>query len=66
MERWTIEGPGTCHPSIYLHWFISEQVEEEASVGEIVDKLRLIANNPSGLFLLDQEMGKRDFTIEED
>jgi ferritin len=48
---------------IFLHWFVSEQVEEEASVGEIVDKLRLIKNNSSGLFHLDSEMGKRVFTL---
>ncbi len=48
---------------IFLQWFVSEQVEEEASVGEIVDKLRLIKTDSSGLFLLDTEMGKRVFTL---
>jgi len=46
---------------IFLQWFVTEQVEEEASVGEVVDKLRLIQDNSSGLFLLDAEMGKRVF-----
>ena len=48
---------------IFLQWFVSEQVEEEASVGEVVDKLRLIKTDSSGLFLLDTEMGKRVFTL---
>ncbi len=48
---------------IFLQWFVSEQVEEEASVGEVVDKLKLIKNDSSGLFLLDAEMGKRVFTL---
>jgi ferritin len=48
---------------IFLQWFVSEQVEEEASVGEVVNKLRLIKNNSSGLFFLDAEMGKRVFTL---
>ena len=48
---------------IFLQWFVSEQVEEEASVGEVVDKLRLIKNNSSGLFFLDAELGKRTFTL---
>jgi ferritin len=48
---------------IFLQWFVSEQVEEEASVGEIVNKLRLINNDSSGLFLLDAELGKRTFTL---
>lgn len=48
---------------IFLQWFVTEQVEEEASVGEVVDKLKLIKDNTSGLFLLDAEMGKRVFTM---
>lgn len=48
--------------NIFLQWFVTEQVEEEASVGEIVDKLRLIGNDSSGLFFLDAELAKRVFT----
>ncbi|HHD57368.1 MAG TPA: ferritin [Desulfobulbaceae bacterium] len=48
---------------IFLQWFVTEQVEEEASVGEIVDKLELIQENTSGLFLLDADLGKRAFTL---
>jgi ferritin len=47
----------------FLQWFVSEQVEEEASVGEIVEKLKLIKDNPSGLFMMDAELGKRVFTM---
>jgi ferritin len=46
----------------FLQWFVAEQVEEEAGVGEIVDKLKLIKNDTSGLFFLDAELGKRVFT----
>jgi ferritin len=46
----------------FLQWFVSEQVEEEASVAAVVDKLRLIQDNPSGLFMMDAELGKRVFT----
>ena len=42
---------------------MSEQVEEEASAGEVVDRLRLIKDNPSGLFMMDAELGKRVFTL---
>ena len=48
--------------NIFLLWFVTEQVEEEASVGEVVDKLRLIGKDTSGLFLLDAELAKRVFT----
>jgi ferritin len=47
---------------IFLQWFVSEQVEEEASVGEVLNKLRLIQNDSSGLFMLDAELAKRAFT----
>ncbi|RUM43417.1 MAG: ferritin [Desulfocapsa sp.] len=47
----------------FLDWFIIEQVEEEATVGEVVDRLRLIGNDSSGLFLLDSELSKRVFTL---
>ncbi len=47
----------------FLDWFIIEQVEEESTVGEIVDRLRLIGDDSSGLFLLDSELAKRVFTL---
>ncbi|MEN8200847.1 MAG: ferritin [Thermodesulfobacteriota bacterium] len=47
----------------FLDWFIVEQVEEEATVGEVVDRLRLIGEDSSGLFLLDSELSKRVFTL---
>lgn len=47
----------------FLDWFITEQVEEEASVGQIVDRLRLIGKDSSGLFFLDSELGKRVFVM---
>lgn len=47
----------------FLQWFVAEQVEEEASVGEVVEKLKLIQDNPSGLFMMDAELGKRVFVM---
>lgn len=44
---------------VLLQWFISEQVEEEASVSEILQKLRLIADKSSAIIYLDKEMKKR-------
>ncbi len=43
----------------FLQWFVSEQVEEEAVADAIVQKLRIIGGDASGLFLLDSEMTKR-------
>ncbi len=43
----------------FLQWFVAEQVEEEASADRLVQKLALIGDNSSGLFLLDSELSKR-------
>lgn len=43
----------------FLKWFIDEQVEEEASVNEILDQLRLVEGTGNGLFMLDREMKTR-------
>lgn len=42
-----------------LDWFVTEQVEEEATVGQIVDDLRRVGEQGEGLFLLDRELGRR-------
>jgi ferritin len=48
--------------NIFLQWFVTEQVEEEASAGAVLQKLKLIGTDASGLFVLDREMGQRVFT----
>ncbi len=45
----------------FLQWFVDEQVEEEASVQEICDSLKLINGNGHGLLMLDREMKSRVF-----
>ncbi|HPD97070.1 MAG TPA: ferritin [Synergistales bacterium] len=42
-----------------LQWFVNEQVEEEASVGEVVAKLEMVSDSRNGLFMMDRELGKR-------
>jgi ferritin len=46
----------------FLQWFVSEQVEEEDNVGQVVDKLKLMGEAPGGMFMLDRELGQRTFT----
>ena len=45
----------------FLQWFVTEQVEEEASVDEIVQKLKLVGKEGGGLFMLDGELAQRVF-----
>jgi ferritin len=48
------------YPSqVMLQWFISEQVEEEKTSAAIVERLRLVGDNASGLLILDGQLGQR-------
>lgn len=42
-----------------LQWFLNEQIEEEATVRQIVAELRMVGDDSSALLLLDREMGTR-------
>ena len=42
-----------------LDWFVTEQVEEEKSASEIVEHLKQIGNDPTGLLFLDKQLGER-------
>lgn len=46
-----------------LNGFISEQVEEEEGVRDIIDKINLIGGEGSGLYQLDKELGARVYTV---
>lgn len=42
-----------------LNWFLSEQIEEESTVNEIVGRIQLINEDGPGLLRLDDELSKR-------
>ena len=42
-----------------LNWFLDEQIEEEASVSEIIDQLELVGDNGSGILRIDAQLGER-------
>lgn len=48
---------------VFLHWFIDEQVEEEATADEWVEKVKRVESDPSGLFAVDQEAGTRQLDL---
>ena len=47
----------------FLQWFVTEQVEEEATADEVIQKMKLIESHPGGLFMMDQELGQRVFNL---
>ncbi len=45
--------------AVFLQWFISEQVEEEKNVAEIIAKLSMIKEAAAALLMLDGQLGSR-------
>jgi ferritin len=43
----------------FLQWFVTEQVEEESTALLILDKIKLVGDNQTGLLFLDREMAGR-------
>lgn len=44
-----------------LDWFISEQIEEEETARDIIDRLKLIGDNGLAMYTLNTELGARVF-----
>ena len=42
-----------------LQWFVNEQVEEEANVGDILAPLRMVGEDKGGLMMIDQQLAQR-------
>lgn len=45
--------------SVFLNWFVTEQVEEEATAKAIVAQLKLTAGSKGSLLMVDHQLGKR-------
>lgn len=43
----------------FLKWFIDEQVEEEKSVSDMIDKLKRASDNTEAMLMLDRDAGER-------
>jgi len=48
--------------SVFLQWYITEQVEEEANADGILQRLKLAGDNAGGLFMIDTELAARVYT----
>jgi ferritin len=47
---------------ITLQWYVTEQVEEEANIGRILDQLHAVGEQGGGVWYLDSKMGKRELS----
>lgn len=43
-----------------LQWFVREQVEEEASAGDVLNQIKILGDVVGHLFWLDHHLGKRE------
>jgi ferritin len=44
---------------VMLHWFITEQIEEEATADEILQKIIMIGDKSTAIWWIDKELKKR-------
>ena len=43
----------------FIDWFISEQIEEEEAVKNIIKRLELFGEDKTAIYLMDKELGER-------
>lgn len=55
----TAEEVGDIDSRSLLNEFLDEQIEEEATVNEIIDRIKIVGNDGSGLLRIDSELGSR-------
>ena len=53
------EAEGDLDSRPLLNWFLEEQIEEEATVNEIIGRVVMIDDDGPGLLRLDEELGMR-------
>ncbi len=44
---------------IFLEWFVTEQVEEEDTAGDMIAQLKMIGDDPHALLMMDRELAAR-------
>lgn len=44
----------------FMQWYVSEQIEEEALIGKVLDKLKLAGEDKGALYMFDNDMEKME------
>jgi ferritin len=42
-----------------LHWYVNEQVEEEATADTLFHQVKMVEDSPHGLLMIDRELAGR-------
>lgn len=45
----------------FINWYLKEQVEEEKNASDIITKLKLFGDEKASLYLLNEELAKREY-----
>lgn len=45
--------------TVVLHWYVNEQVEEEATADTLYHQVKMVEDNPHGLLMIDRELAGR-------
>jgi ferritin len=51
--------------NIFLHWFVTEQIEEEATVSDILGRLSRFGDTGEGLLMIDNELAAAAAKVEQ-
>ena len=51
--------------TVLLHWYVNEQVEEEATADTLFHQVKMIEESPHGLLMIDRELAGRTLSAEE-
>jgi len=44
---------------VFLQWFVTEQVEEESNLTDIINRLKLSGDNGGALLMIDDKLSQR-------
>jgi ferritin len=45
---------------IFLNWFVEEQIEEEASTNDVLQKFKMVGESKGSQLMIDKHLGKRE------
>lgn len=45
--------------TVVLHWYVEEQIEEEATADTLLNQVKMVEGSPHGLLMIDRELAQR-------
>jgi len=51
--------------TVVMHWYVNEQVEEEATADTLYHQVKMVESSPHGLLMIDRELAGRPAPVAE-